>query len=349
MAFTNTRTAVPLKLTPVKSTLRILDGGPLLLICGRTFHTEPRDRPHTVHTGFWFLASGFAATEESEWAGKEVIKHLREESWGCNWEGKSEKQERRLLPDWPVHHSLKRTHYHLWTVYIVIIVIIQPVITDHKDSLLDFFEQWKSCLFSPRCSLIETTTWLIKHAAVLFLNDPLLAWVSRIAFDFEEGPLSPQRSSDCLPNCSIWAWSGGFRIRPLDACWRWLELAGLKAPYPRERKSSAVGHTHIQHTNVGAVAALSHAGAATRGALEYRLSSSLSSFTKTEEDSTAPRSEATLLNSSEKRWETELTQREIYSYILHHTDRHSNTPLHKSLIQEKQSCGGRERHRDWAG
>ena len=56
--------------------------------------------------------------------------------------------------------------------------------------------------------------------------------------------------------------------------------------------------THTQHTNVGAEASLSHAGVATCGALEYRLSSSVSSFTQAEEDSTAPRNEATLLNDS---------------------------------------------------
>jgi len=51
---------------------------------------------------------------------------------------------------------------------------------------------------------------------------------------------------------------------------------------------------------VGAEAALSHAGVATGAALEYRLSSSLSSFTQAEEDSTAPRSKATLVNTSKK-------------------------------------------------
>lgn len=51
---------------------------------------------------------------------------------------------------------------------------------------------------------------------------------------------------------------------------------------------------------MGAEAALSHAGVAALGALEYRLSSSLSSFTQAEEDSTAPRSEATLLNDSKQ-------------------------------------------------
>lgn len=59
-------------------------------------------------------------------------------------------------------------------------------------------------------------------------------------------------------------------------------------------------HTHKDDTNVDAEAALSHAGVATCGALEYRLSSSLSSFTQAEEDSTARRKEATLLNDSKE-------------------------------------------------
>lgn len=49
-----------------------------------------------------------------------------------------------------------------------------------------------------------------------------------------------------------------------------------------------------------AEAALSHAGVAAGGALEYRLSSSLSSFTQAEEDPAARRKEAALLNDSKK-------------------------------------------------
>lgn len=73
----------------------------------------------------------------------------------------------------------------------------------------------------------------------------MLAWVSRIAFDFEAGALSPEPTSDCLSNCRIWFWRRDFRIRPLDTCWRWLELAGRRDPYP-ERAWQWETHTETQ-------------------------------------------------------------------------------------------------------
>lgn len=78
------------------------------------------------------------------------------------------------------------------------------------------------------------------------VNDPPSLRVSRIAFDFQEGPLSPDASSDCLPSWSIWLWRKGIRIMPLDDCWRWHELAGLKAPNPRERTTSTTHKMMLQ-------------------------------------------------------------------------------------------------------
>lgn len=133
----------------------------------------------------------------------------------------------------------------------------------------------------------------VLHCIKLFLNDPQLACISRIAFHFEERLPSHHPSSDCLPSCSIWVWSDGFRIRPLDACWRWLELAGLKAPYPRERELGRRTHTHTAHKW------------GCRGGFEQCwLSWSLSSFTQAEEDSTALRSKTTLLYNSQRTAQT---------------------------------------------
>lgn len=67
---------------------------------------------------------------------------------------------------------------------------------------------------------------------------------TRIAFDFQEEPLNPHASSECLPGWSIWLWRKGIQIMPVDDCWRWHELAGLKAPYPREKTSVDIHTTH---------------------------------------------------------------------------------------------------------
>lgn len=86
----------------------------------------------------------------------------------------------------------------------------------------------------PVCESCTLKTLLIQSVAEHFEWSTIC---TSTAFDFQEGPLSPHASSDCLPGWSIWLWSTGIRIMPLDDCWRWHELAGLKAPYPRERTS----------------------------------------------------------------------------------------------------------------
>jgi len=105
--------------TAVKTTVRILDSGPFLLTCGGTFHTKPRDRPSqrrsepTTYILWW----------SSVWTQKEAINHSTEES-----EAETEREGERSLwtqllqpaPLQTVHHSLKHTHYHHWSVKLML-------------------------------------------------------------------------------------------------------------------------------------------------------------------------------------------------------------------------------------
>lgn len=118
-----------------------------------------------------------------------------------------------------------------------------PKITFHCEITI-IINRWQRPPLCESSTLKPCKNHCLFKVRQLILNDPPFARVSRIAFDFQEGPLSPHASSDCLPGWSIWLWRKGIRIVPLDDCWRWYELAGLKAPFPRERTSMDIHTTH---------------------------------------------------------------------------------------------------------
>lgn len=138
--FTTSQPAILLKQTPVKSSLRILDGSPFQPTCGSTWLaiTGPLRVDYIQYT----LSSGFAASEDNlcELKRKQANISQRRVVAETGREGEGSRREdfslwtqlsRPTYPSQPQTYSLLSLNCE---IHVVIIAIIHSIVAYHKDS-----------------------------------------------------------------------------------------------------------------------------------------------------------------------------------------------------------------------